>query len=270
MARPQKFTIDYFPHIVNGGKTMLILQNEFGNDGYAFWFKLLELLCNSDGQVFDYNNQASWRLLLAITLVSEDIVIKILQLLADLNAIDPELHREKIIWSQSLVENLELVYRRRSTGIPEKPVIVSNNPPSVGVSVNKSTQTKQYNTKQYNTKQHNTIIDSIFSLWNEQKIITHKQLSSDMIRAISKALNELSLEEISQAIRNYSEIINSDGLYWFSYRWTLKDFLARGLDKFRDLEVAKQNYRIDKKEAKNGEHRGISGNRPAGAFADLE
>ena len=139
MARPLKCTIDYFPHLVNSGKTILILQNEFGNDGYAFWFKLLSLLCKTDGQVYDYNNPASFKLLLAETLVSEDIANRILQLLANIEAIDPKLYQHKIIWVQHLVNNLEDVYRRRTKGSkPMKPVIVNknkvnvnnNNPPS--------------------------------------------------------------------------------------------------------------------------------------------
>jgi len=79
VARPKKQTVDYFPHFVSDGKTKLILQNEYGNDGYAFWYKIIELLCESENQVYDYNNPASWRLLLAKTLVTEDIAVKILQ-----------------------------------------------------------------------------------------------------------------------------------------------------------------------------------------------
>ena len=144
MARPLKRTVDYFPHMVNTGKTLLILQNEFGNDGYAFWFKLLALLCKTDGQVYDYNNPASWRLLLAETSVSEDIANRMLQLLADIEAIDPELYLAKIIWVQHLVDNLGDVYTRRRNGFtPEKPVIVNRN----GINVDKNTQTKPNHTK---------------------------------------------------------------------------------------------------------------------------
>ena len=149
MARPIKQTVDYFPHLVLKGKTKLILQNEFGNDGYAFWFQLLELLCLTENQVYDYNNPASWRLLLAETHVTEDSAVKILQLLADLGAIDFELHKSKIIWSQNLVENLELVYKRRSTGKPEKPVIANKNT----VNANNNRHTRQDNTRQDNTRQ---------------------------------------------------------------------------------------------------------------------
>ena len=44
MARPAKTSVDYFPHMAHSGKTIAILEARWGNDGYAFWFKLLELL----------------------------------------------------------------------------------------------------------------------------------------------------------------------------------------------------------------------------------
>ena len=65
MARPKKQTVDYFPHIIKQGKTMTILENRFGNDGYAFWFKLLEILGSTGskkifipkrGWFFDYQS----------------------------------------------------------------------------------------------------------------------------------------------------------------------------------------------------------------------
>jgi len=152
MARPQKRTVDYFPHYVNHGKTLLILQNEFGNDGYAFWFQLLSLLCKTDGQVYDYNNPASWKLLLAETHVNEVTATQILKILSDIDAIDKDLHSNKIIWVQNLVDNLDDVYRRRRNGsTPEKPVIVNNNP----VNVNRNTQTKLNQTKPNQTKPNN-------------------------------------------------------------------------------------------------------------------
>jgi len=159
MARPQKQTVDYFPHYVSQGKTLLILENEFGNDGYAFWFKLIELLCVSEGQSYDYNNPAAWRLLLAKTHVKEDIATKILQILADVEAIDNDLHSKKVIWIQNLVDNLDLVYNRRSTGKPQKPVIADNNAQPKGISVNNNPLINDNNThtKQNNTKQNKTI-----------------------------------------------------------------------------------------------------------------
>lgn len=127
MARPKKETVDYFPHFTNSGKTLYILEGEFGNDGYAFWFKLLELLGSSDGHVYDCRNTPSWKFLLAKTKVDGETASKILDTLAELEAIDQELWKYKVIWSDNFVDNLQPVYSNRKTQLPYKPVITSNN-----------------------------------------------------------------------------------------------------------------------------------------------
>lgn len=114
--------MDYFPHYVNSGRTILILQSKFGNDGYAFWFKLLELLCDTDNLVFDCNNSYNWEFLLAKTSVSNDIANEILNTLSGLGKIDAKLWGKRIIWIDNLVKNVSDVYKRRSIEIPKKPV----------------------------------------------------------------------------------------------------------------------------------------------------
>lgn len=137
MARPKKQTIDYFPHFVNSGKTMYVLESEFGNDGYAFWFKLLELLGQTDGHFYDYKNPTAKRFLLAKTHVCEEIANRILDMLADLDAIDPELWKEdQVIWSQNLVDNVADAYKRRICEFPQKPLSCKHKQQSSGVSVN--------------------------------------------------------------------------------------------------------------------------------------
>ncbi len=216
MARPIKQTIDYFPHSVNHGKTLLIVENEFGNDGYAFLFKLFELLCVSDNQVYDYNNPASWKLLLAKTHVYEDTAINILQLLADLEAIDAGLHRNKIIWSQNLVDNLELVYKRRATGIPEKPVIANKN--KVNVSTNR--QTKQNNTRQNKTKE-----DSI--------LIAGKEFNKEWLEALKAEFSDVDFDE---QIKKFTD-------YWTDGNRTLKNpklALRNWMIKAREIKQKQQ------------------------------
>lgn len=120
MARPKKMTVEYFPHFVHSGKTLYILESSFGNDGYAFWFKLLELLGSTDYHVFDCGNPANWRFLLAKTHVNEETASEILKTLVELDAIDKELWQEKKIWCENLVRNLADVYKRRQVEIPKK------------------------------------------------------------------------------------------------------------------------------------------------------
>ena len=128
MARPIKNTVDYFPHIIKNGKTIFILESKFGNDGYAFWFKLLELLGSSDNHVYDYNNLADWEFLIAKTKVSEEKAHNILQTLADVGAIDSELLEKKMIWCENFIKGIDVVYRNRRQETPKKPVITRRNP----------------------------------------------------------------------------------------------------------------------------------------------
>ena len=130
MARPQKQTVDYFPHDAKAseGDTLTILQSRFGNDGYAFWFKLLEKVSSSENQVIDCRNRIKWQLLLARTSVDEEKGMAIMELLCELEAIDPQLWRDsKIIWCQNLVNNIADVYRGRNRPVPERPVTTTNN-----------------------------------------------------------------------------------------------------------------------------------------------
>ena len=93
MGRPQKQTVDYFPHDAQAsqGDTLTILQGKWGNDGYAFWFRLLEKLCNSDGHFIDCSNPVKWGLLLAKTQLTNGTGDEIMNTLVDIDAIDRDL-----------------------------------------------------------------------------------------------------------------------------------------------------------------------------------
>ena len=156
MARPAKQTVDYFPHdaTASNGKTIFIVEANFGNDGYAFWFKLLELLASTPGHVYDCRNAGTWEFLQAKTRHDADKANKVLDLLSILGAIDLELWRDhRVIWSQNLVDRLADVYKNRRVSAPQKPVIsnrnpsaapisTDDNPPVAVVSTPKSTQSK--------------------------------------------------------------------------------------------------------------------------------
>ena len=126
MARPQKDIVDYFPHDANAssGDTLTVLQARFGNDGYAFWFKLLEKLASSEGHYLDFSeDHARWQLFLARCGVNAITGTEILNLLVEMNAIDKQLWlNHGIIWCQKLVDNIASVYNKRGRAIPIKPV----------------------------------------------------------------------------------------------------------------------------------------------------
>lgn len=123
MGRPRKQTVDYFPHFVStDSRTRFILEDGWGNDGYAFWFKLLELLCRSEGHYYDCSETANEKYLVALMKMGQEDIHKIIETLVDLGNIDGQLWAEhKVIWCQSLVDNLQDVYSKRTVSAPTRP-----------------------------------------------------------------------------------------------------------------------------------------------------
>ena len=124
MGRSNRQTADYFPHYVGEkSRTKFILEKNWGNDGYAFWFKLLELLCAADGQYYDCWDKMGWEYLLAVTGVTAETAEAILNTLASMGKVDKELWEScRVIWVQSLLENLRQLYSKR-TAAPTKPSV---------------------------------------------------------------------------------------------------------------------------------------------------
>ena len=126
MGRRQTDTTDYFPHFTKHGRTMFILESKWGNDGYAFWFKLLEILGNSEGHFFDCKIQDNWDYLLAYCRMTSPAVISIVEKLAELGNLDKELwQKTRIVWCENLVENLKPLYSNRRRAIPTKPTAIT-------------------------------------------------------------------------------------------------------------------------------------------------
>lgn len=71
--------------------------------------------------------------------------------------------------------------------------------------------------------------------WNDQGIINHKKVTTRMKKSIDKILKEADypLVEVFKAFENYAIILKSNDYKW-SYKWTMEDFLSRGLHKFVD------------------------------------
>lgn len=149
LARPRKQTVDYFPHLCDHGKTMFILEQKYKNDGYAFWFKLLEILGRSEGHYFILENIADWEFLQAKTHMEQDKCTEILDLLANLGAIDKELWNEhKTVWSDNFIKNVVDAYKNRRVEIPIKPSFYSGKPNQDNVSTTENPQMKLDETKQ--------------------------------------------------------------------------------------------------------------------------
>lgn len=124
MTRPQKNVVAYFPHMCHHGKTMFCLESQFGNDGYTFWWKLLETLGDSEDHFYDLSNPANLIFLCSKSRVTEETARRILSLLASLGAIDQELYDHGIVWSQNFVDGISDVYtKNRGREAPTRPPV---------------------------------------------------------------------------------------------------------------------------------------------------
>ncbi len=99
----------------------------------------------------------------------------------------------------------------------------------------------------------------IFVYWNRKKIVKHRVLTERIRRKINGQLKDYTLSEICKAIKNYAEIVFGDGYFW-TYKFTLHDFLQRGLEKFMSeadpFSNFKSSYPVSKdvKQKKNAEY----------------
>ena len=126
MARKLRDTATYFPHYADAsaGDTLTALQSQYQNDGYAFWFRLLERLASADGHYIDLRNEAKYRTLAAKMYVDVQTADGIMAILVETEAIDSALWQHKVVWCQNLVNNLADIYRNRRREIPQRPAII--------------------------------------------------------------------------------------------------------------------------------------------------
>lgn len=160
MARPTQNTIDYFSHDCNHKQTMYILENKYKNDGYAFWFKLLESLGSAPNHFLDLNDEIACEFLAAKTNLDWSSCDEILTLLAKINAICPNLWAKKIVWCQKFVDRMSLVYSKRKRELPSKPSFCDGNVSIASVSVTETPQSKVNESKVNESKYNNITIQT--------------------------------------------------------------------------------------------------------------
>ncbi len=87
-------------------------------------------------------------------------------------------------------------------------------------------------------------VRQLFNHWNAAQVIVHHVLTDKTRRTIRARLKEFSFVELCKAISVYAGIVNdATGQYFWTHRWTLHEFLQRGVERFLDEQIAKQNCR---------------------------
>lgn len=204
MARPKKQTVDYYPHYCKCGRTIFILESRFGNDGYAFWFKVLEILGEAEGHSYDCSNASNWAFLLARTRVSEEKAREIISVLIDLGKIDADLwEKKRVLWVDNFLKNLAPLYSQRKLPLPEKPLISEEIPVTADNSERNPTDTEftegeTPKVKESKVKQSKVIYpyQGICDLWNSVCVSLPKiaKLTEARKQKIKSRLDEFGVE----------------------------------------------------------------------------
>jgi hypothetical protein len=151
-------------------------------------------------------------------------------------------------------------------GTPEKctPVHQSSEPEYTSASVLATSEIEPVKENNIKKPSIETIYKEIFTFWNSTNgVIKHKGLTDKMKAAMKTALKTYTQAEIHGAIWTYADICTGEQ-YWWTHRWTLEEFLRRGLEKFMDKTAAEENYRIKE----GGKERRLAGRTPSGQDLD--
>ena len=162
-GRKDKNTVDYFPHFVESGKSLFIIESKFDN-GYKLWFKTLELLGKSENHFIDLRDDMDLLFLISKLKTTEQELTSFYDLLAKLNSIDTELWENKIIFSENFSENIKDAYKRRLNKCMNKSQICEYLSIKCKNNSNSSLQKSTKKSKVEKSKVNKTIEFDIF--WN--------------------------------------------------------------------------------------------------------
>ena len=176
---------------------MFILETRYGDKGFTFWFKTLELLGSTSGHAYYFNKEDNCEYIQAYTRTNKEQAIEILDLLSSLDAIDKDLWINKhIIWSDNFIDGIRDAYRNRMVDIPAKPVSDVRNSSPIGITDVRNTQTKLNK-----TKLNKTILSNFEIFWKAypkkrnkgqaentfKKVAPDEQLMAAILTAIERA-----------------------------------------------------------------------------------
>ena len=121
MARPQRNNVDYYPFICKEGRGIFYIEQQYGNDGYATWIKILRQLAVTDYHYLNLSEQVDLMFLAAKCHIDEERLKSIINDLVKLGEFDKEFwEKAQIIYSPKFCENIEDAYSKRSNKLLTK------------------------------------------------------------------------------------------------------------------------------------------------------
>lgn len=119
---------------------------------------------------------------------------------------------------------------RLAEGLRNRSETVSK--PTATTTATSTTTSTAISGKALDTQVASEDVKNIFDHWNGKgNLVTHRRLTDTMKGHVRARLEDYSIEEITGAIDNYSDILASKD-HLLDHRWTLAEFSTRAFDKF--------------------------------------
>ena len=118
-GRPHRYDADFFQHHCHNNQVLEIIISKYQSTGYAFYYRLQELLGKTPGHGYNANSNLKYEYLLSKTGVNVEECDEIIAFLCDFDELNAEeWANNKIIWWQSFVDGFTDLYKKRRTIIP--------------------------------------------------------------------------------------------------------------------------------------------------------
>ena len=219
MARPAKINCDYFPHFVKYNRDLDYLIERFGIEGYYFFYRLREFLCDCDNWTYRINTDPDIVYLCKQFSIDRTRVLELMDISAQNGIIDHDLWFEvQIIWQDELAPILKDSWKGRKTPPPEKPILeietklrVSNsiNPVSNHINPVSNPINTQRKVKDNERIENESKTDQIIINKNNDDDYEDRSVSSFAPTAVGQQETELEGDDFNIFIKNLAKDLKS-------------------------------------------------------------
>lgn len=250
MARPKKEGMDYFPHdtdAVNDEK-IEALRMLYDNDGYAFYFILLERIYRSKDGELDVSDAETIQILSKKVAVSTEKFSKMLETSFKWGCFEREDYEERgVLTSNGVKKRMAPVLEKRNKMRAQYKEDVSD-----AETPQKPDKGKERKEKE--SKESNTDVLDLFNHYISKEIIKHNKITSSIRSSINTRLKDYTKDDLMKAIDNYATVYHGQE-YWFTHKYPLADFMRdKDVRKFLDEADPLNNFKrgaTPKKASKN-------------------
>ena len=215
MARPAKINCDYFPHFVKYDRDLDYLIERFGIEGYYFFYRLREFLCDCDNWTYRINTDPDILYLCKQFSIDRTRVLELMDISAENGIIDHDLWFEvQIIWQDELAPILRDSWKGRKSPPPEKPILdievkLSNNGVSNAINPISNPINTQRKGKDNERIENESKTDQIIINKNNDDDYEDRSVSSFAPTAVGQQETELEGDDFNIFIKNLAKDLKS-------------------------------------------------------------